>query len=80
MPVVFPSYIEGAFHVKSRVLLRFDLILLLVFTASLVISGIRAFGLTDQGFVILSMKFDLRLLDYKMRFSLWQVKMRAILE
>ena len=26
-----------------------------------------------------SMKFDLSLLDYKMRFSLWQVKMRAIL-
>ena len=26
-----------------------------------------------------SMKFDLPLLDYKMRFSLWQVKMRAIL-
>ena len=26
-----------------------------------------------------TMKFDLRLLDYKMRFSLWQVKMRAIL-
>ena len=26
-----------------------------------------------------SMKFDLPLLDYKTRFSLWQVKMRAIL-
>ncbi|CAD6251262.1 unnamed protein product [Miscanthus lutarioriparius] len=26
-----------------------------------------------------SMKFDLPLLDYKMRFALWQVKMRAIL-
>ena len=26
-----------------------------------------------------SMKFDLSLLDYKTRFSLWQVKMRAIL-
>ena len=26
-----------------------------------------------------SMKFDLPLLDYNMRFSLWQVKMRVIL-
>jgi hypothetical protein len=26
-----------------------------------------------------TMKFDLPLLDYKTRFSLWQVKMRAIL-
>ena len=26
-----------------------------------------------------SMKFDLPLLDYKTRFSLWQVKMRAVL-
>ena len=26
-----------------------------------------------------SMKYDLPMLDYKMRFSLWQVKMRAIL-
>ena len=26
-----------------------------------------------------SMKFDLPLLDYKTRFALWQVKMRAIL-
>lgn len=26
-----------------------------------------------------SMKFDVPLLDYKTRFSLWQVKMRAIL-
>ena len=26
-----------------------------------------------------SMKYDLPLLDYKTRFSLWQVKMRAIL-
>ena len=26
-----------------------------------------------------TMKFDLPLLDYKRRFSLWQVKMRAIL-
>ena len=26
-----------------------------------------------------SMKFDLPLLDYKMRFAMWQVKMRAIL-
>ena len=26
-----------------------------------------------------SMKFDLPLLDYKTRFNLWQVKMRAIL-
>ena len=26
-----------------------------------------------------SMKYDLPMLDYKTRFSLWQVKMRAIL-
>ena len=30
-------------------------------------------------FAMASMKFDLPLLDYKTRFSLWQVKMRAIL-
>ena len=28
---------------------------------------------------MVSMKYDLLMLDYKMRFSLWQVKMRAIL-
>ena len=31
------------------------------------------------GFVMASMKYDLPMLDYKTRFSLWQVKMRAIL-
>ena len=40
-------------------------------------SGIRA--LFNLGFLDMSMKFDLPLLDYNTRFALWQVKMRAVL-
>ena len=42
MPVVFFSCVERVFHVKSRVLLRFDLVLLVIFTALLVANGIGA--------------------------------------
>ena len=34
---------------------------------------------SHEGSAMASMKYDLPLLDYKTRFSLWQVKMRAVL-
>ena len=74
-----PFALEGFSTLNLRVFLRFDLFYFSSFySPSLLTSGTRAV-VSSLGFVMASMKYDLPMLDYKIGFSLWQVKMRAIL-
>lgn len=75
--MVFPFHIEGVFHVNR--VSPCGLILYFIFHTPFVPNKwYQSFGCCLD-FMSTSMKFDLPLLNYDTRFSLWQVKMRGIL-
>ena len=71
--------LEGVFHVKSCVSAAFTFIVSSLFACRFYNKWYQSpcfnLGFCDMS----SLKFDLPQLDYTTRFSLWQVKMRAIL-
>jgi hypothetical protein len=78
----FALCVGGVFHIKSMCVPIFDLFLLSYFSnkwyQSLVLV-ICVLGFLTDTHMSMIMKYDLPLLDFNMRFSLYQVKMRAVL-